>query len=182
MAIIQSVVSSISVKILGNFGSLVQCAVSGPLMLGFAGMALRAARGGSPQFPDLFLGFQRFLPAFLANLIITILTFIGCLLCILPGIFVGMIYCLTWFYMSDRKLDFWPSMEASRQKVMESIGSWVPIFLVVVLLVIAGALLCGVGLLVTVPIAFVMLALAFDQANGGSGSVSPIEDDYQANV
>ena len=164
IALIQGVLSSITAKLgLYNAGSLI---VGGPLMLGYCGVVLRAARGGSPQFGELFEGFQRFLPAFLANLLITIFTTIGMVLCVLPGLFVGMIYCLTYFYMFDKKSDFWPSMESSRQTIMGAFGAWIPVYLVFLLLVIAGAIACGVGLLVTVPIAAVMLALAYDQAGG----------------
>jgi len=73
--------------------------VTGPLALGFAAIAMAIVRGGKPEFGVLFSGFQRFLPAFLANLLVTIFTAIGICLCIIPGLFVAMIYMLTYFYM-----------------------------------------------------------------------------------
>ncbi|HRK33819.1 MAG TPA: hypothetical protein PLJ47_04410 [Candidatus Hydrogenedentes bacterium] len=169
------------VYMITGYNGIGQLIVGGPLMLGYFACVLRAARGGTADFPELFSGFQRFLPAFLANLIIGILSSIGFVLCILPGLFVGMIYSLTYFYMHDKKLDFWPSMEASRQTVMSAIGAWIPLYLVVIALVVAGIILCGVGALITVPISAVMLALAYDQVSGGGTSYAePIRDEYAA--
>lgn len=180
VAIIMALVNSISAKLgLYAAGSLI---LGGPLYLGYCGVALRAARGQSLDISQVFEGFQRFLPAFVANLIISILTCIGTLLCVIPGLFVGLIYCLTYFYMLDRKSDFWPSMESSRQTVMNALGAWIVVYLVFIALVIAGCILCGVGVIVTGPIATVMLALAYDQVSGGGYSVTeaPAREDYQA--
>lgn len=180
VAIIMALLNSISAKLgLYTAGSLI---LGGPLYLGYCGMALRAARGQSLDIAQLFEGFQRFLPAFLANLIISILAGIGTLLCVIPGLFVGLIYCLTYFYMYDRKSDFWPSMESSRQTVMNAPGAWVVVYLVFIALIIAGCILCGVGVIVTGPIVTVMLALAYDQVTGGGYSISeaPAHEDYQA--
>ena len=180
VAIIQALLSSISAKLgLYNTGSLI---VGGPLYLGYCGMALRAARGQSLDITQIFEGFQRFLPSFVANLIISIFIAIGAVLCVIPGLFVAMIYCLTYFYMYDKKSDFWPSMESSRQTIMNALGAWLIVYLVFIALIIAGAMLCGVGLIVTGPIATVMLALAYDQVSGGGRSVgeAPAHGDYQA--
>ena len=178
LIIIQSVISTILQKILGA-GGLAQLILGGPFLLGYFGVTLKAVRGGKPAFEDLFSGFQRFLPAFVANLVISILTGIGFILCILPGIFVAMIYSLTYLYMHDRRLDFWPAMESSRQTVMAALGAWVPLYLVFILLCIVGALACGVGIIVTAPIAVVLLTLAYEQVSGGATILPDEPVDYQ---
>lgn len=137
--------------------------VSGPLCYGYLVLVLQFVRGKSPELPVMFSGFQRFLPTFLAGLLISILASIGTFLCVLPGLFVGLIYMLTFFCMADRDLGAWAAMEASRQIVMANFVSWLIIWLVLVVLNFVGVLVFGVGILVTMPLSALMLAAAYNQ-------------------
>lgn len=162
--------------ILGNwltFG-LAGIVLQGPLMLGFVALVMGLIRGQAVEFNAFFSGFQRFLPAFMANLLISIFTAIGLLLCVIPGLFVSMIYMLTYFYMFDKKLDFWPAMEASRQTVMGSLGPWIVLWLVLVGINIVGAIPCGLGLLVTGPMSLIILGLAYAKVEGQASSVTAV--------
>ncbi len=153
-----------------SFG-LAGIVLTGPLMYGLSLLCLRLVRGESADFNLVFSGFQRFLPSFMAGLLISLFAFIGTILCILPGLFVTIIYMLTYFYMVDQKLDFWPAMEASRKAVMDNFSKWFVLWLVVVLLNFAGGLICGIGQLVTGPLSFLMIAEAYNRINSGSGEV-----------
>jgi len=138
-------------------------ALQGPLFLGYCAVILLIIRRQPVEFGNLFDGFQHFLPAFLANLVITIFTVIGTFLCILPGIIVAIIYSLSYFFLYDQKIDFWPAMEASRLKVMGNFGQWLLLFLVFMGINIGGALICFVGLLVSMPMTYLMLGLAYEK-------------------
>jgi uncharacterized membrane protein len=161
IALIMGVASGIG----KSLGGIVNIILGGPLLLGFYGVVLKSVRREPVEFGQLFSGFQRFLPAFLANLILAVLTAIGCILCFIPGLFVAMLFVpLTFMGMYDRTLDFWPAIDQARQTVSASIGQWVLLFLVVLVLNIAGALACGVGIFVSIPLSAVLIALAYDQA------------------
>jgi uncharacterized membrane protein len=147
---------------------LASLVLSGPFALGLFTLALKLLRGEEADFNVLLSGFKRFLPAFLANLLITVFSVIGTLLCIIPGLFVGLIYMLTYLYMHDKELDFWPAMEASRKTVMDNLGKWIVLWLVLLALNFAGALACGVGLILTVPLTIAILAVAYDKTEGGA--------------
>jgi uncharacterized membrane protein len=164
IVIVQFLVQFVAAIVLGRAAAMAQLVLNGPFMLGYCTVVLCAARNQPTDFGQLFSGFQRFLPAFLANLVISIFAGIGMVLCILPGLFVGIIYSLTYFVLHDRDVDFWPAMEESRKTVMASLGSWLLLFLVVIALNLAGAIPCGLGLLITGPLTAVMLAMAYDQA------------------
>ena len=154
--------------------------IGGPLALGYYAVALRSVRGESPQFPQLFDGFNRFLPAFLANLLLMVAG-VGWLLCIVPGFLAYTVLCLMFFFMYDRKSDAIPSIQSSYETVSKSLGSWALLYLVFIALNVAGALACGIGLLISIPVGVVMLALAYEQvAGGGTISAAPAEEDYQA--
>jgi uncharacterized membrane protein len=144
-------------------GSIV---LSGPMSLGMAIVALRAARGQQIEIPMMFWGFQRFLPAFLAGLVLAAFTIVGFALCVIPGFIVGFLYMLTYFYMADKNLDFWPAMEASRVAAAANIWPWVTVLLVCIAINSAGLLLCCIGSIFTFPLSFVFLALAYDQLEG----------------
>lgn len=140
------------------FGSIV---LTGPLMLGLYKMTRAAVHGGTVEFGDLFSGFQKFLPAFLASLLIMIFSCIGMLFCIIPGILVSILYMPTYLFILDG-MEFWNAMEASRRMVMNNFGQWIMLALVLFVLNLVGCLACGIGLLVTAPMSYVVVVLAFD--------------------
>jgi uncharacterized membrane protein len=146
----------------------------GPMTLGFLTLILRIARGQAVDFGVLFSGFQRFLPSFVAGLLVMVFTVIGIVLCILPGIVVGFMYMLTWFYMADKNLDFWPAMETSRKAFFANVWPWVLVALVAAGINLVGLLLCGVGSLVSCPISLVLLALAYDQLEGAPVAIDEV--------
>ncbi len=148
---------------------LVGWVITGPLALGYYAAALRCARGETAAIGDIFNGFQRFLPAAMAMVLISIATTIGAVLCILPGLFIALLYMLTYLFMHDNTLDFWPAMERSRTAVMANLGQWLLVFLTFVILIIVGIVLFGVGVLVTGPLAVLVVAAAYEQVYGAGG-------------
>ncbi|MCC6153869.1 MAG: hypothetical protein IT367_08940 [Candidatus Hydrogenedentes bacterium] len=190
MWVIMAIAGGIAAAITGRLAGIAIAAVQGPLALGLFGIVLSAARGGSPLIPALFEGFNRLVPAFLASLCISAPSILASLA---GGSLLSMImfpislvflflFGLTYLYMSDKKLDFWPAMQSSMQTVMKDVGLWLVTYVVVVVLSCAGVIACFVGLLVTVPMGTIVLALAYDQVTGGGYSVSeaPAHEDYQA--
>jgi uncharacterized membrane protein len=136
--------------------------LSGPLVLGLFKMARLAVRGEPIEIGELFSGFQRFLDAFLANLLITIFTIAGSILCIIPGILISIAYLPTYLFMLDEKLAFWDAMEASRKMVMNNPVQWIILWLVLCLFNIVGMLACCAGLILTGPISLLVITLAYD--------------------
>ncbi len=151
----------------GVLGTVMSLVLWGPILFGCSVIALKAVRGQHPEPADVLAGFQQHLvPSIIAGALISIFSTIGLLLCFFPGLLVCMIYMLTFFYQVDEKLDGWAAMEKSRTVVMENIGAWLVAFLVYLALGIVGVLACGVGLLVTFPLALVFLALVYDSVAG----------------
>ena len=142
---------------------LASIVLTGPFMLGLTSLGLKIVRGQPGDFNEVFSGFKRFLPAFMANLLIAIFSAIGGILCVIPGLFVVMVYTLTYYFMADKNLDFWPAMEASRKVVMAALGPWILLFLTLLGINFLGAILCGLGTLVTVPLSILVLAQAYEQ-------------------
>ena len=96
--------------------------LAGPLMGGFIRMALLHIRTGrSPELADLAYGFQEFGNLFF-YVVVILLTLLGFVLFILPGV----IFSTWWMYalilMVDRKMDYREAMRASKNRVTEHGG------------------------------------------------------------
>lgn len=142
------------------FGPLI---LTGPLMVGYFKMIRDAAAGRPAQFADLFYGFQNgFLPALLVGLVSQLLIGVGMVLCILPGLFLAIVYWPVYLVLLDGETDFWKAMETSRKLVMDNFVQWIWLHVVMQLMLLAGVLLCCVGVFVAFPIALIMTSLAYD--------------------
>ena len=149
------------------FVPVVGWAVGIVLLGGLDYLFIRRIRGEAVQIGDVFEGFNlAFLHLTLAGLVKWLLTSLGFLLCILPGIYLGVGYVFALPLVIDKKMEFGPAMEVSRQVVHRH---WWSIFALVIvsgLIACAGFLVCGVGALVTVPVATASLMCAYEDLFG----------------
>ena len=134
-------------------GSLIQMIITPPLYMGLVNVAYKLDRGEPYEFSAFFDGFKRFKPLALAGLVTGLLTSLGFLLCIIPGIYLAVAYSFTyliiWF---GKREDFWESMEASRKMITEEWFNFFFLVLVLLIINILGALALGVGLLISLPV------------------------------
>ncbi|MGA2801672.1 MAG: GYF domain-containing protein [Verrucomicrobiota bacterium] len=141
--------------------------VSGPIytifMAGLFKYYLKLIRGESAGIGDAFSGFGHSIGQLvLLSLIMNILTIIGYVLCLVPGIYLA----VAWFFsiplVIDRQMGFWQAMELSRKMVNKH---WFLVFaflLVYGLLVMAGIIACCIGIFVTLPIGLGALMYAYE--------------------
>lgn len=153
---------------LGAIGNLIFSIISGPLYAGFTIVAFKLIKQQATQFSDFFRGLSGnyFLQIFLANLLIGIFVAIGTLLLILPGIYLAVAYMLAVPLIVERKLGFWDAMEASRKIVTKRWFAFFGFGLLLLVINFAGALLCGLGLLVTVPLTYCAIVAAYENIIG----------------
>jgi uncharacterized membrane protein len=111
-------------------GSLAYFVIFGALYGGFFMTFLKRVRGESAGIDDLFCGFgERFIQLMLAGIVMYVLTMIGMLLCVLPGIYLAVAWMFTLVLAADRCMEFWPAMEFSRKVITRY---WFQIFGVLV--------------------------------------------------
>jgi uncharacterized membrane protein len=128
---------------------------------------LRRIRGETVGAADVFNGLQdNFLQLSLAGFISSLLVAIGFALCILPGIFLVICYMFVLPLAIDKKLEFWAAMEVSRRVVQAQWFTFFGLGIVCVLVVIAGALACLVGLIVALPVFIATIAYAYEDVFG----------------
>jgi predicted Ser/Thr protein kinase len=137
--------------------------VWGPLLGGLCAYYLRKIRGEPTTIEVAFTGFShRFLHLFLAGFVADLLIWLGFLCLVLPGIYLFVAWSFAVPLVMDQRLDFWAAMELSRKVVTRHWWKLFGFTIVLALLCFAGLLACGVGIFVTVPVAFAALMYAYE--------------------
>lgn len=138
-----------------------------PIFLaGYYFVAFQIARNRPIEFSDFFKGFGKFLPIFLTSLVSGLLTGLGFLLLVLPGIYLAVAYAFSQPFVIDKNLGFWDAMETSRKLITKKWFSFLGLLLALFLLNLAGTLLIGIGLLVTIPLTYCIIAAAYEDIVG----------------
>jgi hypothetical protein len=136
-------------------------------------MFIRRIRGEDVQVGDVFAGFNlAFLHLTLAGLVKWLLTSLGFVLCILPGIYLGVGYVFALPLVIDKKMEFWPAMEVSRRVVHHHWWSTFALVIVLALIAFVGFLACVVGALVTVPVSSASLMYVYEDLFGQEATAS----------
>jgi uncharacterized membrane protein len=102
-----------------------------------------------------------------ASLIVGVLTSIGFLLCFLPGLAVAVFTIFTVIALLDRDLSPIDAIKTSVDIVKNNFVNVLLMFLVVIAVTVVGALLCGVGLLVALPIVALIEVYTYRKLSGG---------------
>jgi uncharacterized membrane protein len=140
--------------------------IQGPLIAGFHIYTMKKLSGRNAEVGDLFKGFSFFIPTLVASLIIGVFTFAGTLLCIIPGLVVAAMYKFAYLFIVDKRMDFWPAMEASHAVVKNDYFGFTMFLILAFLVNVLGFLCCIVGLLVTIPLTFVAITVAYKEIVG----------------
>ncbi|MBE9117879.1 hypothetical protein IQ249_18435 [Lusitaniella coriacea LEGE 07157] len=149
-----------------SISSLINIIVSPPLWAGLFIGCFILHKGQQLQFNNFFSGFQYFAQLVIASLVSAILIIIGFIFCLVPGIYLAIGYSFMIPLVIDRNLNFWDAMEASRKIVTKQWFSIFAFLIVIGLINTAGALVFGVGLLVTIPLTYGAMVAAYDDIIG----------------
>ncbi len=141
--------------------------VNGPLFAGWYWYGLKLVRGERAQMGDAFAGFSLvFVQAFLGALVSGLLTSVGAMLCLLPGIYLAVVWQFTFPLIIDRRLGFWDAMEVSRKIIHRQWWLFFLMFLLCCLISLGGFLLLCVGLFVTTPLTMLAMTYAYEDIFG----------------
>jgi len=146
--------------------SAVPIILQGPMIAGFHIFTMNKLQGRRGDFADLFTGFNFFVPTLVATLLIAVFTTLGTLACIIPGLVIAAMYKFTYLFIVDRRMDFWPAMQASHNVVRNDYFGFTMFLLLLALVNILGALCCIVGILVTIPVSMAAITVAYQELVG----------------
>jgi hypothetical protein len=105
----------------------------------------------------------------------SILVGIGSIILFVPGVYLFTIWAFAEVIATVEKKTFWEAMESSRLLVR---GNWFPVFglvAVALIIVFAGVMLLGVGMLVSVPMGTLLVHAAYRDIRAQTGMISARE-------
>jgi uncharacterized membrane protein len=133
-----------------GFGLLV-----GPMVVGYMRMIKIEDEGGAIKIADVFKGFEDFVPSLLAVLIGSIIVSIGYMLCILPGMLLTALVPTAAYLVACGEKDGIAALRRAWEAVKGNLLSAFLCMLVLGFIGNIGMILCFVGIIVTLPIAFI---------------------------
>ena len=122
--------------------------------------ALRVMDGEGFSLGQLFEGYNK-MQVVLASIFISVATGIATVLCYLPGLLIAFLTSYTLFFIVDQQLEAAEAIAESVKMVWHNFGKALLFFILAAIVLIIGALLCGVGLLVAVPVVVIGAAYTY---------------------
>jgi len=145
----------------GGLSFLVQMIIQSGIIKG----ALDLTKGKPIALGSMFSGID-FVQVIVASLILAAATMIGFVMLFLPGLAVMFFTAFTLYFIIDKGMPAIEAIKASVSFVLANAGTLIVFFLACIAAYIVGALLCGVGLLVAIPVVVLAQAYAFRTLQG----------------
>jgi|SRR5579862_2651186 len=139
-----------------------------PIVGGFFAMpgmllvSLKILRGQTPEANDGFVGFQ----AFMDNLMMGILQIAGALLCCIGAVITQALFIPGSLLIVDKGLGWSDAKDRCLDEIKPNLMAWIIYTFVLGLVGASGMILCGIGIFVTLPIATIGWAYAYEQTLG----------------
>lgn len=109
---------------------------------------------------QMFEGWDK-MQVVIAAAIIAVATLIGTLLCYFPALIVGFLTQYTLLFIVDQQLSGVDAIKASIKFVTDNLANTLIYYILAVIVLFVGAILCGIGLLVAAPVALIGLAYTY---------------------
>lgn len=146
-----------------SIGGLLSIAIGTFVDIAQVKITLRFCDGGEAEYEDLYSGYRNFWNMLAGSILYALIVIGGLILFIVPGIYWAVKYWFYRYFIVDKGMGPIDALKRSGQ-VTYGAKWWVLLFaLVVIGINILGALACGIGLFVTVPITMVATAYVYRQ-------------------
>jgi hypothetical protein len=147
-------------------GSTVPVLLQGPMALSLQWAALAQVNGRRAEMNDMGYGFNNFPAAVLVCLVTSLILTFTTLFLLIPGLIAATLLQFPYLLVIDQKLDFWAAIQESARVSQRHFGKLIGLFLLEACLILAGALLCGVGVFVAIPVIYAATAAAYKDIFG----------------
>lgn len=155
-----SVVGQVLVQFIGFFVSML-------ISLGWIRVSLEVTRGVKPEVGDLFK-FEGYGPYILASLLFALGFYVGLILCIVPGIIFAVAFGFYGFVIAERGegMGVIDSLKESADLTRGHRWQLFGLGIVLLLINVVGAILCGIGLIFTLGITIIAWAYVYRILSG----------------
>jgi len=144
----------------GIFGTIVTTVVGYLIQAAMIRGALHEVDGNKPAIGSFFQ-FNNVGAIILASVIVGVLSAIGFVLLIIPGLIIVFLTWWTLQFVIDQNQDAITAIKSSFSAISQNVGALLLLALALVGINIVGALLCGLGLLVTIPLTVIASTYAY---------------------
>jgi uncharacterized membrane protein len=147
----------------GDSTSALGLILCGPLLGALNIYSLRKMRRQPVSIETAFSGMTScLLQLFLGGCVVEVLTTLGFLCLVLPGIYLLVAWGFTLPLIFDKRLDFWPAMELSRRVISRHWWHFFGSLIVSLLVIFCGFLALFVGIFVSLPITQIAWLYAYE--------------------
>ena len=147
-------------------GEMIAYLVTLPLFAGIYVLAIHRAAGRDVSWNDILGYFDRMLPLFLLFVAVGVLTMVGFIFLILPGIYLMIAYLFAMPLMVEKNLSLWDAMEASRKSITRCWFRFFGLSLLIFLVLIVSTIPLGIGLIWSVPWAGLCFGVVYREMYG----------------
>ena len=155
--------------LIGIVGGVTAGLLTGPMLVGYMRMIKHEDEGTKAEIADVFKGFDDFVPALLAVLVSSIIVGIGFMLCFIPGLLIMALVPTAAYLVAVGEKDGINAIKRAFDAIKANLLSSVFCALVLGIVGSIGGLLCGIGMILTLPIAFIgMYHMAKQLTDGGA--------------
>ncbi|MEZ4829776.1 MAG: hypothetical protein R3C61_26355 [Bacteroidia bacterium] len=159
-------IGSFVVGLIPFVGSIAMMVISPVLSAGMYIYIDKIAKGEERVFNDFFSAFNLLGPLFLGSFIGGMLTMLGFLFLLIPGIYLGVAYAFVVPLITFAGLEFWPALETSRKVVTKNWWALFGFMIVTGLIMFSGVILLFVGMFATIPLGTCIIYAAYEDIFG----------------
>ncbi|TRO35542.1 hypothetical protein EQ832_17345 [Pseudomonas sp. ALS1131] len=141
--------------------SLLASALAYPFMAGINMVGIRRAADQPLSFNEIFSHFGRTVPLIITAVVMMLLIYLGMILLLIPGIYLGVAYLLAVPQVVERGLSPWQALEASRKAITQHWFKVFGLFIVLGLIVMVSAIPLGIGLVWSIPLMVVAMGVLY---------------------
>lgn len=141
--------------------SVLASALAYPFLAGINMVGIRRAADQPVSFNEVFSGLGLFVPLLITALLMTLLVYIGSLLLLIPGIYLGVAYMLAMPLVIERGLSPWQALEASRKAITQHWFKVFGLFLLLGLIMAVSMIPLGIGLIWTMPLFIISMGVLY---------------------
>ena len=157
---------SIGLGLIPIIGPVASLLIGPALNAGFYVGLRRIDQGGKVEIGDFFKSFDSWLQLFLFALVSGLLAALAFILLIIPGIWFAVAISLGYPLVVFAKTEFWDSIKLSVKLVNKKWFNFLGLLIVLAFINIIGAILLGLGLLITIPFTFGVLYACYKDIVG----------------
>jgi len=131
------------------------------LSMGLIYISIKLVKGEKPVFKDLFKKANKIIDYIISSMIYSIIVTFGFILLIIPGIIFATRFQFYQYLIIDKNKGPIEALEISWKMTKGSVWNLFLLWLLFVLINIAGAIVLGIGLLATVPTTMIAMAWVY---------------------